>query len=186
VQVFVEGEEEIGSPGLADLLRRHSALLGADFVISTDSGQISEGQGGVLLGLRGMAAFEVEARTLAADVHSGAPPPAPPLGPRRRAARSAAGCSRLLGHGRAGARRCAVGLECCNSQERKRTRSRAAGIYGGSVANSLHAVAEVVAGLHLPNGSVSIPGFYECAAGPHKSLGRPACMECAAAVCTGL
>ncbi len=38
-----------------------------------------------------------------------------------------------------------------------------AGIYGGSVANSLHAVAEVVAGLHLPNGSVSIPGFYECA-----------------------
>ncbi len=41
-----------------------------------------------------------------------------------------------------------------------------AGIYGGSVANSLHAVAEVVAGLHLPNGSVSIPGFYECAGGP--------------------
>ena len=72
-QVFVEGEEEIGSPGLADLLRRHSALLAADFVISTDSGQISATQGGILLGLRGMAAFEVEARTLAADVHSGAP-----------------------------------------------------------------------------------------------------------------
>ena len=71
-QVFVEGEEEIGSPGLADLLRRHSALLAADFVISTDSGQISATQGGILLGLRGMAAFEVEARTLAADVHSGA------------------------------------------------------------------------------------------------------------------
>lgn len=71
-QVFVEGEEEVGSPGMADLLRRHSALLAADFVISTDSGQISATQGGILLGLRGMAAFEVEARTLAADVHSGA------------------------------------------------------------------------------------------------------------------
>ncbi|KAK9825147.1 hypothetical protein WJX81_004830 [Elliptochloris bilobata] len=105
VKVFVEGEEEIGSPGLADLLRRHSALLAADFVISTDSGQVSEAQGGILLGLRGMAAFEVEARTLAADVHSG--------------------------------------------------------LYGGSVANSLHALAEFVAGLHLPNGSVAIPGFYD-------------------------
>lgn len=31
------------------------------------------------------------------------------------------------------------------------------------MANSLHALAEVVAGLHLRNGSVSIPGFYECA-----------------------
>lgn len=41
--------------------------------------------------------------------------------------------------------------------------SRASGMYGGSVANSLHALAEVVAGLHLRNGSVSIPGFYECA-----------------------
>ena len=37
------------------------------------------------------------------------------------------------------------------------------GIYGGSVANSLHALADAVAGLHLRNGSVSIPGFYECA-----------------------
>ena len=72
VKVFVEGEEEIGSPGLTDLLRKHAELLAADFVISTDSGQISETQGGVLLGLRGMAAFEVEARTLATDVHSGA------------------------------------------------------------------------------------------------------------------
>ena len=69
----MEGEEEIGSPGLADLLRKHRALLAADYVISTDSGQISETQGGILLGLRGMAAFEVVARTLAADVHSGVP-----------------------------------------------------------------------------------------------------------------
>ena len=41
--------------------------------------------------------------------------------------------------------------------------SSCAGMYGGSVANSLHALAEFVAGLHLPNGSVAIPGFYECA-----------------------
>ena len=39
--------------------------------------------------------------------------------------------------------------------------SACAGMYGGSVANSLHALAEFVAGLHLPNGSIAIPGFYE-------------------------
>jgi len=105
-QVFVEGEEEIGSPGLADLLRRHSALLGADFVISTDSGQISETQGGVLLGLRGMAAFEVEARTLAADVHSGAAPPRP-WAPAQSGQKSS-GAQRATGHGKAGAQRCAA------------------------------------------------------------------------------
>ena len=90
--MFVEGEEEIGSPGLADLLRRHSALLRADFVVSTDSGQISEAQGGVLLGLRGMAAFEVEARTLAADVHSGARPRPRSPALKRGAATKAAHC----------------------------------------------------------------------------------------------
>src|SRR2546428_9121586 len=35
------------------------------------------------------------------------------------------------------------------------------GRYGGSVPNALHALAELVAGLHSPNGRVAIDGFYD-------------------------
>ncbi len=35
------------------------------------------------------------------------------------------------------------------------------GRYGGVVANALHAMAELVAALHAPDGSVAVPGFYE-------------------------
>jgi acetylornithine deacetylase/succinyl-diaminopimelate desuccinylase-like protein len=35
------------------------------------------------------------------------------------------------------------------------------GRYGGSIANALHAMAEVVAGLHTPDGRVAVAGFYD-------------------------
>jgi acetylornithine deacetylase/succinyl-diaminopimelate desuccinylase-like protein len=35
------------------------------------------------------------------------------------------------------------------------------GRYGGTVANPLHALAQVVASLHAPDGSVAVPGFYD-------------------------
>jgi len=35
------------------------------------------------------------------------------------------------------------------------------GRYGGSVANALHAMAELVAGLHAPDGRVAVAGFYD-------------------------
>src|SRR2546428_4826489 len=35
------------------------------------------------------------------------------------------------------------------------------GRYGGSVPNALHALAELVAGLHTPEGRVAIDGFYD-------------------------
>jgi acetylornithine deacetylase/succinyl-diaminopimelate desuccinylase-like protein len=35
------------------------------------------------------------------------------------------------------------------------------GRYGGSIANALHAMAELVASLHSPNGSVAVDGFYD-------------------------
>jgi acetylornithine deacetylase/succinyl-diaminopimelate desuccinylase-like protein len=35
------------------------------------------------------------------------------------------------------------------------------GRYGGSVANALHAMAELVAGLHTPDGRVAVAGFYD-------------------------
>lgn len=39
-----EGQEEIGSPNLSDLLKKHKKLLSADFALSADGGQISETQ----------------------------------------------------------------------------------------------------------------------------------------------
>lgn len=38
------------------------------------------------------------------------------------------------------------------------------GRYGGVVANALHVMAELIAALHAPDGSVAVPGFYDDAA----------------------
>ena len=45
-QFLLEGQEEIGSPHLSELLRKHRKLLAADFALSADGGQISETQVG--------------------------------------------------------------------------------------------------------------------------------------------
>jgi hypothetical protein len=36
-----------------------------------------------------------------------------------------------------------------------------AGGFGGAIQNPIHALSGFVAGLHFPNGSVTIPGFYK-------------------------
>jgi len=41
------------------------------------------------------------------------------------------------------------------------SRSLHSGRYGGSVANALHAMAEIVASLHAPDGRVAVDGFYD-------------------------
>ena len=71
LQIILEGQEEIGSPDMAAFLTKHAKLLAADFVVSADGGQISADQGGIAIGLRGVTAFEVEAKTLDSDLHSG-------------------------------------------------------------------------------------------------------------------
>ena len=45
-QFILEGQEEIGSPHLAELLKSHKKLLAADMALSADGGQISESQVG--------------------------------------------------------------------------------------------------------------------------------------------
>ncbi|MCW5851480.1 MAG: dipeptidase [Anaerolineae bacterium] len=40
------------------------------------------------------------------------------------------------------------------------------GLYGGAVANPLHALAEVLASLHTPNGRIAIEGFYDAVVTP--------------------
>jgi acetylornithine deacetylase/succinyl-diaminopimelate desuccinylase-like protein len=71
VKLLVEGEEEIGSQHLADLLRDHADLFAADYVCVSDTAMYGRGIPSLCVGLRGLAYFEVVLRGPAADVHSG-------------------------------------------------------------------------------------------------------------------
>lgn len=71
VTVFVEGEEEIGSPSLDRLLDRYRDDLTADVIVLADSGNPEIGVPGLTVGLRGLVNAYVEVRTLDHTVHSG-------------------------------------------------------------------------------------------------------------------
>jgi len=71
VTVFVEGEEEIGSPTLLQLLDEHSADLAADAIVIADSGNWDVGHPALTVSLRGLVESYVEVRTLDHAVHSG-------------------------------------------------------------------------------------------------------------------
>jgi acetylornithine deacetylase/succinyl-diaminopimelate desuccinylase-like protein len=71
VKLLVEGEEEIGSQHLADLLRDHAALFEADYVCVSDTAMYGRGIPSLCVGLRGLVYFEVVVRGPATDVHSG-------------------------------------------------------------------------------------------------------------------
>jgi cysteinylglycine-S-conjugate dipeptidase len=71
VTVFVEGEEEIGSPTLMQLLEDHHDELAADVFVITDSDNWAVGQPSFTTSLRGVAACTVEVRTLDHGLHSG-------------------------------------------------------------------------------------------------------------------
>jgi acetylornithine deacetylase/succinyl-diaminopimelate desuccinylase-like protein len=71
LKLIVEGEEEIGSEHLADLLRDHAALLTSDYVCVSDTAMYGRGIPSLCVGLRGLAYFEIVVRGPSADVHSG-------------------------------------------------------------------------------------------------------------------
>ncbi|GFG75258.1 dipeptidase [Mycobacterium botniense] len=71
VTVFVEGEEESGSPSLGRLLTAHREALAADVIVIADSVNWSTETPALTVSLRGLADCVVEVATLDHGLHSG-------------------------------------------------------------------------------------------------------------------
>ena len=71
VTVFVEGEEESGSPSLSTLLAAHKESLAADVIVIADSDNWSTERPALTVSLRGLADCVVEVVTLDHGLHSG-------------------------------------------------------------------------------------------------------------------
>jgi acetylornithine deacetylase/succinyl-diaminopimelate desuccinylase-like protein len=71
VTVFVEGEEESGSPSLGRLLAAHRETLAADVIVIADSDNWSVNTPALTVSLRGLVDCVVEVATLDHGLHSG-------------------------------------------------------------------------------------------------------------------
>jgi acetylornithine deacetylase/succinyl-diaminopimelate desuccinylase-like protein len=71
VIVLLEGEEEVGSPHIAEFVAQHRELLNADLVVTADGPQHESGRPALMFGVRGVASFELRARGASRDLHSG-------------------------------------------------------------------------------------------------------------------
>lgn len=71
VKVWLEGEEEIGSPNLAALLDREGERLRADAVLVSDTEMAAPGRPAIVVGLRGNLSCALDVRAPGAELHSG-------------------------------------------------------------------------------------------------------------------
>ena len=67
----LEGEEEIGSPQIADFVRSHLDELQADLVVTSDGPLHESGLPVITFGVRGVASFDLVADGASRDLHSG-------------------------------------------------------------------------------------------------------------------
>ena len=71
VIVLLEGEEEVGSPHIAEFVQEHRDELNADLVITADGQLHPSGTPTITFGVRGVASFELRAHGANSDLHSG-------------------------------------------------------------------------------------------------------------------
>ena len=105
VKFFLEGQEEIGSPQVPELVASHRELFACDLVLSADGGQYSEDHAGLLVAFKGLAGIQIDVRGARTDLHSG--------------------------------------------------------IYGGAVANPIHALVHILDSMRSPEGKILVEGFYD-------------------------
>lgn len=71
IKLCIEGEEEIGSTGLIQLVEQKKKSLQSDYLLVIDMGMISENEPAVTMSLRGLTSFEITLKGSKIDLHSG-------------------------------------------------------------------------------------------------------------------
>lgn len=71
VKVCIEGEEEIGSENLYEILHAKKEQFSADFCVISDSGMVAKNQPTILYGLKGFTGLEITVTGPDHDLHSG-------------------------------------------------------------------------------------------------------------------
>ncbi|MES0200897.1 M20/M25/M40 family metallo-hydrolase [Mesorhizobium sp. M0011] len=71
VILLLEGEEEIGSPNIADFVRANKNILKADLAVTADGPRHASGAPVIKFGSRGEVSFELRCRHANSDLHSG-------------------------------------------------------------------------------------------------------------------
>lgn len=71
VKFIFEGEEEIGSPNLREIVWEHKDRLRADAVVSADGGQHGPDTPSVSVALKGLGGCQIDLTTANSDLHSG-------------------------------------------------------------------------------------------------------------------
>ncbi|MEZ4868372.1 MAG: M20/M25/M40 family metallo-hydrolase [Caldilineaceae bacterium] len=71
VIVLLEGEEEIGSPHIAEFIRQSGDLLQCDLVVTADGPVHESGRSCIMFGVRGVLSFELRVQGANSDLHSG-------------------------------------------------------------------------------------------------------------------
>ncbi len=66
-----EGEEEVGSPHLPQVIETYRDRLACDFVLSADGGMGGPDTPVLAVGLKGICALQIDVRTSSTDLHSG-------------------------------------------------------------------------------------------------------------------
>ena len=71
IKFLIEGEEEVGSANLEQMLPALKDRLACDCVVISDSSQYADGQPAITYGLRGIATYELTVDGPSQDLHSG-------------------------------------------------------------------------------------------------------------------
>ena len=71
IKVFIEGEEEIGSPTMKEFIKQNREDLEADVIVIADSGNIKIGEPTITTSLRGLVDATIKVKIPIQPVHSG-------------------------------------------------------------------------------------------------------------------